>query len=111
VKKNYEYMHGCALKQHVLRTQLQAMIWINVCVKALPLYDPGKLGWVREKDKWKPFWTDSPQAAKSYYELMKCGCKKGVSETANAVTQQKCMALCACGEDLDWCCRHTCHSL
>jgi len=77
------------------------MIWINVCVKPLSLYDPRKLGWVRENDKWKPFWTDSPQAAKSYYELMKYGCKKGVSETANAVTQQKCMALCACGEDLD----------
>ena len=89
-----------ALKQHVLRAQLQAMIWINACVKAPPLHDPGKFGWVRENNKWKPFWTDLPQAAKSCYELIKCGCKKGCIRNCKCRnTQLKCTALCACGGD------------
>ena len=66
-----------ALEQHLKRALYQCNCW-NMCLSPDPqLPDPSDWGWTKVSTEWQPFWTTLPEASKSCYELMHCGCKKG----------------------------------
>ena len=66
-----------ALEQHLKRARYQCNCW-NMCLPPDPqLPDPSDWGWTKVSTEWQPFWTTLPEASKSCYELMHCGCKKG----------------------------------
>ncbi len=89
-----------ALAQHILRAQIQTITWKNSCMKSPPAQDPAEFSWSRENGKWSPCWTKLPQAAKSCYELIKCGCTRGCRGNCKcSKAHLKCTALCTCGED------------
>lgn len=91
-----------ALLQHVKRAVLQGgHIWGNMLIAKPALPCPSEWGWEQDdNNNWRPLWTVLPQAQKTCYELIHCGCIKGCKghckcSRANLV----CTALCRCGGD------------
>lgn len=87
-----------AFVQHVLRTTLQAIqCWSHCFVKQTPVLYPEKWGWLKEDDKWIPFWGKLPEASKICNELLRCSCKKGCVARCKCVKAKlQCTALCQC---------------
>ena len=89
-----------ALEQHLKRARYQCNCW-NMCLSPDPqLPDPSDWGWTKVSTEWQPFWTTLPEASKSCYELIHCGCKKGCHDRCKCVKAMlKCTSLCACSGD------------
>ena len=68
-----------ALEQHVRRSALQGgHVWGQALVPEPVLPPPTDWGWHRCDDgPYTPLWTTLPEASKTCYELVSCGCKKG----------------------------------
>ena len=81
-----------ALEQNVKRSALQGgHVWGQALVPKPVLPPPTDWGWQRSDDgPYTPLWTTLPEASKTCYELVSCGCKKG----KNASLQ--CTGLCFC---------------
>jgi len=92
-----------ALEQHIKRARYQSHCW-NMCLSPDPqLPNPSDWGWTKVLDEWQPLWTTLPEVAKSCYELIHCGCKKGCSGYCKcAKAHLKCTALCACLGDCQY---------
>ena len=89
-----------ALMQHIKRAAYQANIWNNALVPDPELPSPSDWGWVKEAAGWQPLWTTLPEASKSCYELIHCGCKKGCGRRCKcSKAALKCTALCTCSGD------------
>ena len=82
-----------AMEQHLKRARYQCNCW-NMCLSPDPqLPDPSDWGWTKVSTEWQPFWTVLPEASKSCYELIHCGCKKGCHGRCKCV---KAMLKCMC---------------
>ena len=69
-----------ALKQKIIRAALQASIW-NDCLKKQRTYrNPTECDWWKFDEEYIPFWSDLPDEAKSWRELIKCSCKKSCKD-------------------------------
>ena len=68
-----------ALEQHVKRSALQGGHVLGQALIPEPvLPPPTDWGWHRSDDgPYTPLWTTLPEASKTCYELVSCGCKKG----------------------------------
>ena len=90
-----------ALEQHLKRARYQCNCW-NMCMSHDPqLPDSSDLGWTKASTEWQPFGTTLPEASKSCYELIHCGCKKGCHGRCKChfKAMLKCTSLCACSGD------------
>ena len=90
-----------ALVQHVKRATYQGgHCWGQSLVPHCTLPSPCDWGWVDNDGQFDPLWTTLPEAAKSCYELICCGCEKGCSGRCKCKKAAlKCTALCACDGD------------
>ena len=90
-----------ALEQHVKRATYQGgYCWGQSLVPRCTLPSPCDWGWVDNDGQFDPLWTTLPEAAKSCYELISCGCKKGCSGRCKCKKAAlKCTALCGCDGD------------
>ena len=89
---------SAALKQHVLRVSYQGgHVWSQVHLTLPELPSPAEWGW-RMEDGWQPLWTTLQQAQQSWYELIRCSCKKACQGLCRCFkVSLQCTALCACG--------------
>lgn len=88
-----------ALIEHVKRAAYQAgHVWGQSCVAQQNLPNPSDWGWTKEaSDRWVPFWSALPEAAKSCKELIKCGCKKACRLPCKCLSASlTCTELCHC---------------
>ena len=88
-----------ALIEHVKRAAYQAgHVWGQSCVAQQNLPNPSDWGWTKEaSDRWVPFWSALPEAAKSGKELIKCGCKKACRLPRKSLSASlTCTELCHC---------------
>lgn len=88
-----------ALEQHIKRAIYQAgYVWRQSLVLDPILPCPSNWGWIRDRNNsWQPLWSVLPEAAKSCFELIHCGCKKGCKRQCKCVKAGLvCTALCAC---------------
>uniref|UniRef100_UPI00358F05C7 uncharacterized protein n=1 Tax=Myxine glutinosa TaxID=7769 RepID=UPI00358F05C7 len=90
-----------ALVQHVKRATYQGgHCWGQSLVPHCYLPSPCDWGWVDNDGQFDPLWTTLPEAAKSCYELICCGCENGCSGRCKCKKAAlKCTALCACDGD------------
>ena len=66
-----------ALVQHTRRAAYQAgHVWATCLQREPQLPSPSDWGWTNESSRWEPVWSDLSQAQKTFYELIKCNCKK-----------------------------------
>ena len=74
-----------ALEQHVKRSALQGgHVWGQELVPEPVLPPPTDWGWHRSDDgPYTPLWSTLPEASKTCYELVSCGCKKGCRNRCN----------------------------
>ena len=89
-----------ALELHLKRARYQCNC-CNMCLSPDPqLPDPSDWGWTKVSTEWQLFWTTLPEASKSYYELIHCGCKKGCHRRCKCVKAMfKSTSLCVCSGD------------
>ena len=86
-----------ALKQHVLRSSLQAYKWIKCLDRNRNELDPRAWGWIKATDGYIPLWSELPEASAACRELVQCGCKKSCKKRCKCKTQElPCTELCAC---------------
>ncbi len=87
-----------ALEQHVRRSTYQACYcWGQALVPFCNLPSPCDWGWIESEGQFEPLWTSLPEAAKSCYELISCGCKKGCTDRCKCKkTALQCTGLCYC---------------
>ena len=88
-----------ALEQHVKRAVFQGgHIWGQTLIPQPVLPSPSSWGWIKTNDKlYEPHWTTLPEASKTCYELVSCGCKKGCRSRCKCKKAAlKCTALCVC---------------
>ena len=87
-----------ALEQHVKRCTYQGgYCWGQTLVPSCTLPSPCDWGWVENEGQFEPLWTTLPEAAKSCYELISCGCKKGYRGRCKCKKAAlKCTGLCYC---------------
>ena len=91
-------------EQHVERASRQSQGWIRATHIDKKLSKPSDSGWTKDIHGWTPLWTTLPQAAKSCYELIHCGCTKGCVGCCKCVKAGlKCRptALCACSGECE----------
>jgi hypothetical protein len=89
-----------ALVQHAHRAVFQGGHCWGQCLLPSPvLPSPGDWGWKLDANGiWTPLWSTLPEAMKSMWELISCGCKKGCTGRCKCVNASlQCTALCACG--------------
>ena len=88
-----------ALVEHVKRAVYQGgHIWGNTLSPDPVLPSPTDWGWVKTTDgMYEPHWTTLPQASKSCFELISCGCKSGCSKRCRCKKAAlQCTGLCFC---------------
>jgi len=88
-----------ALEQHVKRSVFQGgYVWGQVLVPQPVLPSPTSWGWRQTEDgSYEPLWTTLPEASKSCFELVSCGCKKGCRNRCKCKKANlQCTGLCAC---------------
>ena len=88
-----------ALEQHVKRSALQGgHVWGQALVPEPVLPPPTDWGWHRSDDgPYTPLWTTLPEASKTCYELVPCGCKKGCGNRCKCKKASlQCTGLCFC---------------
>ena len=88
-----------ALEQHVKRAVFQGgHVWGQILVPQPVLPSPSSWGWIKTDDGlYEPHWTTLPEASKTCYELISCGCKKGCRSRCKCKKASlKCTALCVC---------------
>lgn len=87
-----------ALEQHVKRATFQGgHIWGQVLVPQPLLPSPNSWGWIKNDGLYEPLWTTLPEASKTCYELISCGCQKGCRNRCKCKKAAlKCTALCKC---------------
>lgn len=88
-----------ALEQHVKRSALQGgHVWGQALVPEPVLPPPTDWGWHRSDDgPYTPLWTTLPEASKTCYELVSCGCKKGCRNRCKCKKASlQCTGLCFC---------------
>ena len=91
---------SCALKQHVLRSSLQAQKWARSLVKDAVEIDPENWGWKKVEGSnaiYQPYWTELEEISAACKVLTKCGCKKACRGRCKCRQQGlECTELCAC---------------
>ena len=94
-----------ALEQHVKRCTYQGgYCWGQTLVTSCTLPSPCDWGWVENEGQFEPLWTTLPEAAKSCYELISCGCKKGYRGRCKCKKAAlKCTGLCYCEGECQCC--------
>ena len=89
-----------ALEQHGEGTVYQAgHIWGQSLIGEPEVPLPDSMDWKRVTDdsSWTPCWTTLPEAAKSFQEVVKCGCKKTYKKRCKCVKANlECTQLCFC---------------
>ena len=73
-----------ALIQHIKRAAYQAgFCWgqMMICLPELP--SPAEWGWVQGENGWGIYWTTLPEATEACQQLITCGCKKVVKDSAS----------------------------
>ena len=88
-----------ALEQHVKRSALQGgHVWGQALVPEPVLPPPTDWGSHRSDDgPYTPLWTTLPEASKTCYELVSCGCKKGCRKRCKCKNASlQCTGLCFC---------------
>ena len=88
-----------AREQHVKRAVFQGgHIWGQTLLPQPALPSPCSWGWIKTDDGlYQPNWTTLPEASKTCYELISCGCKKGCRNRCKCKKAAlKCTALCWC---------------
>ena len=88
-----------ALEQHVKRAVFQGgHVWGQILVPQPVLPSPSSWGWIQTDDGlYEPHWTTLPEASKTCYKLISCGCKKGCRSRCKCKKASlKCTALCVC---------------
>ena len=88
-----------ALEQHVKRAVFQGgHVWGQTLVPQPVLPSPSSWGWIKTDDGlYEPHWTTLPEASKTCYELISCGCRKGCRSRCKCKKASlKCTALCMC---------------
>ena len=73
-------------------------VWGQTLVPQPVLPSPSSWGWIKTDDGlYEPHWTTLPEASKTCYELISCGCKKGCRSRCKCKKASlKCTALCVC---------------
>ena len=65
-----------ALKQHTLRTHVQARVWAQAAIPQQDLLDPVRNGYHKEHDgQLTPTTTDVPPAPDAIIKMVRCKCK------------------------------------
>lgn len=83
--------------QHIRRSSYQSKVWAMALVPSPVIPSPINWGWIVSDGFYQPLWTTIPEAAKSCYELIHCGCKKSCSNRCKCIKASlPCTALCAC---------------
>ena len=88
-----------ALEQHVKRAVFQGgHVWGQTLVTQPVLPSPSSWGWIKNDDGlYEPHWSTLPEASKTCYELVSCGCKKGCRSRCKCrKAALQCTALCHC---------------
>ena len=87
-----------ALEQHVKRAAFQGgHVWGQTLLPQPTLPSPCSWGWIKTVGLYQPHWTTLPEASKTCYELVSCGCKKGfVNRCKCKKAALQCTALCQC---------------
>ncbi len=87
-----------ALEQHVKRAAFQGgHVWGQTLLPQPALPSPCNWGWIKTEGLYEPYWTTLPEASKTCYELVSCGCKKGCVKNCKCKKAGlQCTALCQC---------------
>jgi len=88
-----------ALEQHVKRAAFQGgHVWGQALSPDPVLPSPSAWGWTKtDGGLYEPHWTTLPEASKTCYELICCGCKKGCRTNCKCKRAGlQCTALCKC---------------
>lgn len=88
-----------AITQHILRAQLQAIIWEGAVKKELVTLDPTKYGYGADLG---PIPSTLPPAPQSILDRMQCGCKTSCSTNRCRCKRRQipCSELCDCSPDM-----------
>ena len=85
------------LEQHVKRAAFQGgHVWGQTLLPQPGLPSSCSWGWIKTDELYEPHWTTLPEASKSCYELVSCGCKKGCVGCKCKKAALQCTALCHC---------------
>ena len=92
---------GAAIYYHTLRAAYQAgQIWAQSRKAELVLPSPSEYGWVLESGRWRPYWSNLPEAGTACRELIKCSCKLNCKGRCSCYKANlPCTALCQCDCD------------
>ena len=88
-----------ALEQHVKRAVFQGgHIWGQTLIPQPVLPSPSSWEWIKTNNGlYEPHWTTLPEASKTCFELVSCGCKKGCCSSCKCKKAAlKCTVLCVC---------------
>ena len=111
VDRSVLFMHGgstlenlpttsCPLKQHVLRSSLQAQKWTRSLLKDADEIDPENWGWREVEGSnavYQPYSTDLREISTACKVLTNCCCKKGCRGRCKCrQLDLECIELCAC---------------
>ena len=91
-----------ALEQHVKRAAFQGgHVWGQALAPDPVLPSPSTWGWIKtDNGLYEPHWTTLPEASKTCYEFISCGCKKGCRTNCKCKKAGlQCTALCKCEEE------------
>ncbi|KAG0728999.1 hypothetical protein GWK47_031282 [Chionoecetes opilio] len=93
-----------ALKQHIMRTHVQARIWGQASLPHQDLLDPLQNGYHKGDDgQLKPTTTSLPSAPKAILEMVRCHCKKDCSSQRCSCKSKAlpCTDMCLCSAQCD----------
>ena len=91
-----------ALKQHILRVNIQASVWNQAHVAQQELLDPLNHGYYKDEDgHLKPVTTESLPAPEAILEMVRCHCKEDCSSRRCSCKSMElsCTELCQCSAD------------
>ena len=89
------------LRQAILMSHFQMVVWNNNRVPNLIIPSPGNYGWKIEGDHWVPVMTTKLPAPDAVIHLVKCGCMKIDCATGRCscrVAGLSCTKLCSCSD-------------
>eukprot|EP00112_Aurelia_sp_Birch-Aquarium-sp1_P000921 Seg1091.1 transcript_id=Seg1091.1/GoldUCD/mRNA.D3Y31 product="hypothetical protein" protein_id=Seg1091.1/GoldUCD/D3Y31 len=87
-----------AFQQHLLRAQLQAVVWYSSDRAMQPVLDPCDFGWKSTNGRFEPIGFVNNVAPTSLVQLTSCKCKKNCATNRCSCKQQNmsCADMCMC---------------
>lgn len=90
-----------ALKQAVMRSHYQTMVWNNDIIVHPEIPSPNGYGWKPDQDGWVPVMSTELPAPQAVLHLVKCGCRTQCRSDRCSCHRAslRCADLCLCSDE------------